>query len=266
MRTSTPVMIGKMPPKPKGSLTNDDLNQAIQSIMNDPNGGDSSLNNSTDSNSQKLVTNFELVAQSGKSAPLKTTMLNAPQKQLIIGSSATSMGTKIKMIPSNQFVQLKPTTLQSQSKIYTIKTSSMVGGSGGGGQTPSDGAQGPRIGSIVTTAPNTTSSGQHIFTLKTPNGQTTQFATAVGAQPKYKVIKNATGNTTLQLSGTAKTLHPIASTSTGTAASSSSSNYDLSSIIDMPILFADNEGNISDAVSNQQQTVVENKGPSIKPG
>lgn len=250
-------MIGKTQPKTtKVSATNDELGMTMLTDSNDP---DASLNNSAtsnDSNSNKLVTNFELVTQSGKTTPLKTTVITAPQKQLVIGgASSTSIGTKIKMIPSNQFVQLKPTTLQSQSKIYTIKTGSIVA------QNQSDILSGPRIGSIVTTSPSTSSSGQHIFTLKTPNGQTTQFATAVGSQPKYTVLKNTTGNTTLQLSGTAKTLHPIGSTSMGSSTpSTSSSNLDISNIIDMPIVFADNDGNISEGVGAKPTT------PAIKPG
>ncbi|XP_065367189.1 KAT8 regulatory NSL complex subunit 3 isoform X1 [Calliphora vicina] len=253
MHTSTPVMMGKSQPLKKNlsptSITNDDLNMAIQSLISDSNDAD--LNTSTDSNPQKIITNFELVAQT-KATPIKTTLLNTQQKQLIIGSTP-AVGTKIKMIPSNQFVQLKPTPLQSQSKIYTIKSSPVVGGSQG------DVSAGPRIGSIVTTSPGTTSSGQHIFTLKTPNGQTTQFATAVGGQPKYTVIKNANGNTTLQLSS-AKTLHPVSTTSTP---STSSGNLDLSNIIDMPILFADNEGNISDASSSTEtKPVTANKSSS----
>lgn len=267
IHTSTPVIIGKTQHKitktpSSGALTNDDLSLAMQSIISDSNDPDSSLNTSTasnDSNPHKMVTNFELVTQSGKTTPLKTTLLNNSQKQVFISGSSTAVGTKIKMIPSNQFVQLKPTTLQSQSKIYTIKTSPMVG------QSQSD----MRIGSIVTTNPSTTNSGQHIFTLKTPNGQTTQFATAVGNQPKYTVIKNAaTGNTTLQLSsGASKTLHPIASTSSGTVASSSAaSNLDISSIIDMPILFADNEGNISEGMETSKTTSMGSTTSKIKPG
>ncbi|XP_037818055.1 KAT8 regulatory NSL complex subunit 3 isoform X2 [Lucilia sericata] len=247
MHTSTPVMVGKSQPLKKhlspSNITNDDLNMAIQSLISDSNDTDLNTSNvSTDSNPQKLITNFELVTQPAKVAPIKTTLLNTQQKQLIIGSTP-AVGTKIKMIPSNQFVQLKPTPLQSQSKIYTIKTSPVVGATQG------DATGGPRIGSIVTTSPSTTSTGQHIFTLKTPNGQTTQFATAVGGQPKYTVIKNANGNTTLQLSS-AKTLHPVSTVSP--SPSTSSSNLDLANIIDMPILFADNEGNLSDASSSTE--------------
>ncbi|XP_016973607.1 uncharacterized protein LOC108040603 isoform X2 [Drosophila rhopaloa] len=142
-------------------------------------------------------------------------------------------GTKIKMIPSNQFVQIK--TLPSQSKLinYTMNKA-------GGGPTST-----ATIGSIVKTLPSSSVGGQQIFTLKTPTGQTQQFATAgssTGAagsssatgQQKYTVFKNANGMTMLHLTKNVPT----------TANNSPSGNMDLSNIIDMPIVFADNEGNI----------------------
>ncbi|XP_034652662.1 uncharacterized protein LOC117891344 isoform X5 [Drosophila subobscura] len=134
-------------------------------------------------------------------------------------------GTKIKMIPSNQFVQLKSLTPQNKLINYTMNK-------------PTTAAT---IGSIVKTLPSSTAGGQQYFTLKTPTGQTTKFvatASPVGAaaaaaaggaatpQQKYTVFKNASGMTMLQLN------------------KNQSGNVDLSSIIDMPIVFADNEGNI----------------------
>ncbi|KAH8355137.1 hypothetical protein KR093_006607 [Drosophila rubida] len=148
---------------------------------------------------------------------------------------ALSSGTKIKMIPSSQFVQLK--TLSSQNKLvnYTISKNNNAGTA----------AVPTTIGSIVKTLP--TSSGQQIFTLKTPTGQTTQFVTAAPAststaQQKYTVIKNASGLPMLQLT---KNVSAPQSSVTG--------NMDLSNIIDMPIVFADNEGNIADQQQQQQQ-------------
>ncbi|BFG04340.1 uncharacterized protein DMAD_03340 [Drosophila madeirensis] len=133
-------------------------------------------------------------------------------------------GTKIKMIPSSQFVQLKSLTPQNKLINYTMNK-------------PTTAAT---IGSIVKTLPSSTAGGQQYFTLKTPTGQTTKFvatASPVGAaaaaaggaappQQKYTVFKNASGMTMLQLN------------------KNQSGNVDLSSIIDMPIVFADNEGNI----------------------
>ncbi|KAH8269591.1 hypothetical protein KR018_010001, partial [Drosophila ironensis] len=153
-------------------------------------------------------------------------------------------GTKIKMIPSNQFVHIK--TLPSQTKLinYTMNK-------------PGVGASSNPTGGALKAMPGP-SSGQQVYTLKTPSGQTTQFASAgavssaTGATPsqgqqKYTVFKNANGMTMLQLTKN------VATPST----SSSATNMDLSNIIDMPIVFADNEGNIAE---QQQQK------PLDKPG
>jgi len=146
-------------------------------------------------------------------------------------------GTKIKMIPPNQFVQIsKPLSAQGKLINYTLNK-------------PGVGtASTATIGSIVKTLPSSSVSGQQIFTLKTPTGQTQQFATAgsstgavnssTGAgQQKYTVFKNANGMTMLHLTKSVPT----------TAANSPSGSMDLSNIIDMPIVFADNEGNIPEA-------------------
>ena len=250
--TSTPIGIKATNKSQMGTMGYDDLNLAIESILNDSNELDSSGANG----SQKMVTNFELVAQS-KSTPLKTSLINPMQKATILGAgggTATAInfsqsnlasGTKIKMIPSNQFVQLKP-PMQSQSKIYTIKTSGMLNS----GQSSTSIGSTASIGSIVQTTQATTGQ-QQIFTLKSPDGQTTQFVTAApaAAQQKYTVVKNASGGTSLQLTG-----KPSAAVMSATG-----SSVDLSNIIDMPIVFADNEGNISDSVANETVT-------SRKPG
>lgn len=227
------------------SITNEDLNKAIQSILGDANEQDGSILNSsndTTQGAQKIVTNYEIVAPS-KSTAIKTAIMNPLRKQTL------PAGAKIKMIPSNQFVQLKP-PLQSQSKIYTIKTASMQQNSPSGNT---------NIGSIVSTSP-TGSLGstvanhqQQIFTLKSPNGQTTQFVTAAPpgtTQQKYTVMKNVSGGTTLQLANAT-----FSGIKGSTPNSSSSSNMDLSNIIDMPIVFADNEGNLSDSVASSSASV-----------
>ncbi|XP_033153152.1 KAT8 regulatory NSL complex subunit 3 isoform X7 [Drosophila mauritiana] len=160
-------------------------------------------------------------------------------------------GTKIKMIPSSQFVQIK--SLPSQSKLinYTLNKPSV-----GTSSTAN-------IGSMVKTLPCSSVGGQQIITLKTPSGQTQQFATATtstgaaGSSPstatgqqKYSVFKNSNGMTMLQLTKGSPTA----------ASSSGSSNMDLSNIIDMPIVFADNEGNIPE----QQQADKEIKPAPIR--
>ncbi|XP_017480243.1 PREDICTED: KAT8 regulatory NSL complex subunit 3 isoform X1 [Rhagoletis zephyria] len=223
---------------PSTAITNEDLNMAIQSILGDSNEPDGSIHNSSTESSQgahKIVTNYEIVAPS-KSTPIKTALLNPLQNKVI------PPGAKIKMIPSNQFVQLKP-PMQSQSKIYTIKTASMQQNNASGSTS---------IGSIVSTSPASGTAAHHqqqIFTLKSPNGQTTQFVTAAPpgtSNQKYTVVKNASGSTTLQLANTG--LSNVKSTATTLISGTSTSNLDLSNIIDMPIVFADNDGNLSDSV------------------
>ncbi|XP_016929228.3 KAT8 regulatory NSL complex subunit 3 isoform X8 [Drosophila suzukii] len=164
-------------------------------------------------------------------------------------------GTKIKMIPPNQFVQIsKPLSAQGKLINYTLNK-------------PGVGtASTATIGSIVKTLPSSSVSGQQIFTLKTPTGQTQQFATAgsstgavnssTGAgQQKYTVFKNANGMTMLHLTKSVPT----------TAANSPSGSMDLSNIIDMPIVFADNEGNIPEADKDIKPAPIRsaNKSPLI---
>jgi len=169
-------------------------------------------------------------------AKVTTTVAKQPPTTVSLSS-----GTKIKMIPSSQFVQLK--TLPTQSKVinYTISKNN---------NSPTATGTTASIGSIVKTLP--TSSGQQIFTLKTPTGQTTQFVTAAStsstaAQQKYTVIKNANGMTMLQLTKNVPAPPAIAS------------NVDLSNIIDMPIVFADNEGNIADQKQQQSEQQLSSK-------
>ncbi|XP_062136275.1 KAT8 regulatory NSL complex subunit 3 isoform X7 [Drosophila sulfurigaster albostrigata] len=175
--------------------------------------------------------------EDGQQSVAATNVPKTPQNVTKAAPTTVSLssGTKIKMIPSSQFVQLK--TLSSQSKLinYTISKNTNASSAAA---TPTS------IGSIVKTLP--ASSGQQIFTLKTPTGQTTQFVTAAAApssttQQKYTVIKNSSGLAMLQL---AKNVSAPQQNVAG--------NVDLSNIIDMPILFADNEGNIADQQQQQQ--------------
>ncbi|XP_055923580.1 KAT8 regulatory NSL complex subunit 3 [Eupeodes corollae] len=186
--------------------SNDDLNLAIQSILGD---GDTPTKASEDVRSE--VTNFEIVTQP-KSAHIKTILGSSMRagNALSLGSGA---GTKIKMIPSNQFVQLKP-PMQSQTKIYTIKPTSMA---------PSN-----------TTTVSPTVSGSQIFTIKPSTTSTNQTQIMnVSAQPKFTILKTS----------------PVKGATISPASSSATSTNDLSNIFDMPIIFADNDGNITESVS-----------------
>ncbi|KQS62646.1 uncharacterized protein Dere_GG22446, isoform C [Drosophila erecta] len=204
------------PDKPK--LSSEELNQSIEFILDDA-----------------------LDYEDGQTTAVGTSGVPKVITPGVLGKQLPPVnlaaGTKIKMIPSSQFVQIKSLPTQGKLINYTLNK-------------PSAGTTSTAtIGSIVKTLPGSSAGGQQIFTLKTPSGQTQQFATAatstgaVGSststgtgQQKYSVFKNANGMTMLHLTKSVPT----------TASGSGSGNMDLSNIIDMPIVFADNEGNIPD--------------------
>ncbi|XP_017148053.1 uncharacterized protein LOC108159352 isoform X2 [Drosophila miranda] len=203
----------------KGALSVDALNQSIEYLLDDSMDSDD-----TASASGGSVAGVGVSAgvAAGAGIPKVTTVL-AGAFDMAYKSQPTTVnlaaGTKIKMIPSNQFVQIKSLSPQNKLINYTVNKPSTTG----------------TIGSIVKTLGGPASGGQQYFTLKTSTGQTTKLlatsspAGAAGAtspQQKYSVFKNASGMTMLQLNKTHLT------------------GVDMSSIIDMPIVFADNEGNI----------------------
>lgn len=137
----------------------------------------------------KQMTTYEIVPQSKiqKSYGLQSKVFKTG------GTLSTPQGTKIKMVPANQFVQLKP-PIQSQSKIYTIKP--------------------------------------------TQSQQLQQASQYVASPQKFTILKPGTSI----IRGTKQEVvdkQPNTSTST----------TDIGSIIDMPILFADNDGNIQETPS-----------------
>lgn len=215
----------------KQSLSTEEMNLSIESMLEETLEYD------------ETQPTAALAAAAAKPTPTVAKQPAAPS------TVALTSGTKIKMLSSSQFVQLK--TLPNQGKLvnYTISKTTgnpavVTGVSGTGGVAGAAGTA--SIGSIVKTLP--ASSGQQIFTLKTPTGQMTQFVTAAassssqsGAHQKYTVVKNPNGMTMLQLTKN------VPSTSTV------SNQMDLSNIKDMPIVFADNEGNIADQQQQQQQ-------------
>ncbi|XP_068146019.1 KAT8 regulatory NSL complex subunit 3 isoform X4 [Drosophila tropicalis] len=147
-------------------------------------------------------------------------------------------GTKIKMIPSNQFVHLKMPGSQGKLINYTINKS---------------GAAVPTIGSVVKTSSPTGGGTQQFITLKAPVNQTAVAAAGgqiVSGSQKYTVYKNLNGMTMLQVAKS-----PASTVSSPEAGQQvGSRQMDLSNIIDMPIVFADNEGNLADQAGKQQTT------------
>ncbi|KAH8290703.1 hypothetical protein KR054_005162, partial [Drosophila jambulina] len=212
------------PHQEKSNLSSEELNQSIEFILDESEGYE-------DAAAAGAAGAGPGPGSSGAFLPKVIKPGGVLSKQLAPVNLA--VGTKIKMIPSSQFLQIKSLP---QSKLINYKPSTTTGG-------------------IVKTLPGTASSsgGQQIFTVKTPTQFTTAGASSsaaasssspVGGQQKYTVFKNANGMTMLQLT------KPATATS---SSSTVSGNVDLSNIIDMPIVFADNEGNIADQQQQQQQ-------------
>ncbi|KAH8299867.1 hypothetical protein KR044_007107, partial [Drosophila immigrans] len=213
----------------KSTLNNEEMNMSIENMLEET-----------------------LEYEDGQQPVFAPTIAKVPQTVTKVAPTtvALSSSTKIKMIPSSQFVQLKALTSQNKLINYTISKGNS-NSSATATVTPTS------IGSIVKTLP--TSSGQQIFTLKTPTGQTTQFVTAAAAssstpQQKYTVIKNSSGVAMLQLTK-----------NVSAPQQSIAGNMDLSNIIDMPIVFADNEGNIADQQQQQQQQLQQQSDHLMKP-
>ncbi|XP_017959678.1 KAT8 regulatory NSL complex subunit 3 isoform X5 [Drosophila navojoa] len=210
----------------KNVLTNEEMNMSIESMLEE------TLD--YDDNQQPTTGTATTVVKSVQPNVIKP--VSTPT------TVALATGTKIKMIPSSQFVQLKSLPAQNKLVNYTISK-----GSGAASVASTS------IGSIVKTLPP--SSGQQIFTLKAPSGLTTQFVTAAAGntanastpaaaatQQKYTVVKNSSGITMLQMTKNVPATQPTVG-----------SNVDLSNIIDMPIVFADNEGNFAEQQQQQKQ-------------
>ncbi|XP_023032037.1 KAT8 regulatory NSL complex subunit 3 isoform X1 [Drosophila willistoni] len=217
----------KPPHSPAPLLTNDELNQSIESILDETLDYDDPQPTTMSSASQQIVT--KVVTPTGPK-PLGPQPVNL------------AAGTKIKMIPSNQFVHLKMPGSQGKLINYTINKS---------------GTAVPTIGSVVKTsspsAGGAAGGSQQFITLKAPLNQSPGAGGGgqiVSGSQKYTVYKNLNGMTMLQV---AKSPAPTVA-SPDAAQQGGSRQMDLSNIIDMPIVFADNEGNIADQAEKQQTT------------
>ncbi|KPU76134.1 uncharacterized protein Dana_GF12905, isoform D [Drosophila ananassae] len=227
-------------PQDKQNLSSDELNQSIEFILDETMEYDDAQ-----STGGAIGVGASSATSAGGSALPKVITPGALGKPHPTPVNLAA-GTKIKMIPPNQFVQIK--TLPSQ--VGNAKLINYALNKSGGG-TPTHST----IGNIVKTIPGPSGSGQQVYTLK-GSAQSGASASGSGAssiqgQQKYTVFKNANGMTMLQLTKNVPT----------PPASSSSPSLDLSNIIDMPIVFADNEGNIAE---QQKQADKEHKPVPIR--
>lgn len=212
---------------------NETLSMAIQSIL--PSDKSKTLNDTLEDGSEILGTYEIITSNTPSTTPTKQQLTTIPQVTTISNSSPILQRTplnpntpKIKMITPQQFVQIKR-PLQSQSKIYTIKTSSMMASK----NTNSNANNNDGI--------NSSTQGQ-IYTVKTTPSGGTQYVPApasisnqlVLSPQKFTVLKSGTTN----IIGD----HKLAIEST-------TSDLSSTNIFDMPIIFADSDGNIHDSSS-----------------
>lgn len=124
--------------------------------------------------------------------------------------SSTPTISQVKVLPPNQFIHLKP-TIQTQQKFVTLKTTPA-------GITVS----GPKSA----TQQYITVNSNKFFTMKSTPTATTTLSGITYSPTKFKILK----------SGPTEAI----------GKSESTSNLSETDIFDMPIVFADNEGNIQD--------------------
>ncbi|XP_055389726.1 mucin-5AC isoform X1 [Condylostylus longicornis] len=199
------------------------LNMAIHTILQSPRSDE--IKTKPDDNDTS--TSFEqTVSQNSTSNYSKLPITSSPQVTTISTSGTNTITqrnpqqiqpTKLKFVPSNQFVQLKP-PIQSQSKIYTIKTTSIPA--------------------------NSTTNSSSLIPV---SGARSNMSSSAG-QVQILPIKSPTSGPFLSNSTNQIILNPQKFT-ISKATTGAQEKTDISNIFDMPILFADNEGNLHDSTS-----------------
>lgn len=225
-RLNKPIVNEKSIQNPLLNQTPEALNMAIQSILPDSEPTRPPMLIQTNKNQLKPITStaakvysqYEVIPASSKSK------MEVRQIQSSVGGlSVTGMGgtpmmlpmihrQKVKVIPPNQFMQLKPPSGNSQ-KVYTLKTSTGI-------------KNGPQLFTVKSQPGK-----QQVFTVKSTAPQFNPTSTVVSSnQTKLNnsIILNQ-GKFTLMKS--VETTKPDLSNT---------------NIFDIPIVFADNEGNFQE--------------------
>lgn len=190
--------------------------------------------------SSKVMTSYEIVPSGKSKLEIRQLLAGQPGCTIQTGNASTPImlpminrtAQNVKVIPPNQFLQLKPSIGNSQ-KVYTLKPAT------------------PTLKSISTT---TSSPSSQVYTLK-PTGAGN--ATTQIRGNKMFTIKPATSGTSQfissnpNLTSSSFTLggqKKITVMKTVTSAGTTKPPPDLSStnIFDIPIVFADNDGNIQE--------------------
>lgn len=243
------------------------------------------------SDGSEVISTFEVVASGlGQSniqtlKPINNKLVNvSPTAKSQISTPPANITQKVKFVTSNQFVHIKPPPLNTK-KIYmkTPKTSANAQQSITFRVAPTTDGKTPSGNRLITVKGK--SVGQQILTatsfdnrlVQQPLRGSANTTATVSASPghKFTLVKQASTPQTVPIptqtiatpSTIVKASVPIsvpASSTTIAANTSSTSDSDLmnTSILDLPILFADSDGNIED---NQQSETKEAAFPSPAP-
>ncbi|XP_063695745.1 KAT8 regulatory NSL complex subunit 3 [Culicoides brevitarsis] len=224
----------KMPPsknklislvQPTGKV----LDDAIQSIL--PSQSDSSLN-VLHIDSKKLSPIPSIKSDSGITK-LEIKPANANAQKQLANSSITFTTTPtgkiprqtFKVISGNQFIQLKPspsTTATNEQKFITVKSQNAGTKTGG-------------TSKIYTLKSGVSGTGQTF--IETKPGMQSNFSPT-----KFTIMKQSAGNSS------------TTSDSSSTTLSADCSGTDFTNILDMPVVFADSDGNITPEVASPATT------------
>ncbi|XP_055545674.1 KAT8 regulatory NSL complex subunit 3 [Wyeomyia smithii] len=147
-------------------------------------------------------------------------------------SSPPAITSNIKVIPANQFIQLKPSG--STQKFFTIKSSPKP------------------VVSVIPKQQGQTTTPSPVMKHTTPTSLISQPQSF--SPTKFTIVRNAGG-----MSGTSTPIgYPMKSTKSPTTPDLSNTN-----IFDIPIVFADNDGNIQDGSSQHKSMEISRTPPNI---
>lgn len=229
-----PIVIEKPLQNPLLNQTSEALNMAIQSILPDSDPRPPILIQ-TNKNQLKPIASPQKVYSQYEVIP-KSKMEVRQIQSGVGGLSVTGMGgtpmmlpmihrQKVKVIPPNQFMQLKPPSANTQ-KVYTLKTSTGI-------------KNGPQLFTVKSQQPGK----QQVFTVKSTAPPFIPTSTVVSSNQQTKLG----GNSYILNQGKFTLIKNVETT-----------KPDLSNtnIFDIPIVFADNEGNFQEnpAPTVQQST------------
>lgn len=220
----------RSPQTPLINPTNEALDMAIQSIL-PSNENAVPLPQLVPTPSPKIMTSYEIVPSGKSKLEIRQLLSGNPGATIQSGTAGTPIMLpmiqrpiqNVKVIPPNQFLQLKPSAGTPQ-KVYTLNN-------------------------IKSTVTKTQTQPTQIYTLKTSgNDVTTQFRgnKMLTIKPAQSGATSFISNQNLNLSAIGQKKMTLVKTITNTDLKSSP---DLSStnIFDMPIVFADSDGNIQES-------------------